>query len=109
MVKKLLLLSILFTALHANNFDQKCVACHAKLPISFDKFYMKYLIMFSSKKYIKEAMFSYLKDPMLNLTVLSKEEIQKMGLMPKLDISDEELKSLIDEYIKRYDVKKKLH
>jgi hypothetical protein len=95
--------------MQAADFETKCLQCHAKLPITFDKFYMKYLKMFSSEKYIKEAMFHYLKDPMINLSVVSKEDIKRMGMMPKLDVTDEELKALIDVYVKRYDVKKKLH
>lgn len=100
---------ILSLSVYGTNFEKNCLHCHNDIPITFDKFYMQYLIKFSSEKRIKEAMFYYLKDPKIEQSVMDVNIVNGLGIMPHLKISDETLMKLIDEYILRYDVKKSLY
>lgn len=106
---KLLLPFIMLTMLNATpNFDKQCLACHQKMEIPFSSFYMQYLLNFSSNIRVKEAMFYFLKEPIAGQSMMDSAIIREYGLMPRLKISDETLKSLIDDYVKQYDVKRKL-
>lgn len=108
MVRILITLLLSLSISHANSFEKECLECHHKLPVTFNTFYMQYLIKFSSQRRIKEAMFYYLKDPKKEQSVMNQRLIKRLGVMPKLDLKEKELKSLIDIYIHSYDVKKKL-
>ncbi len=101
-----LLLSVSLFA--QENFAANCLNCHQKLEIGFEKFYMQYLIKFSTKERIREAMFYYLRDPKAQQSVMEDYLIEKLGIMPKIGISDRELGRMIDIYIQRYDLKGKL-
>ena len=109
MVRIFISLLISLSCIHAKSYDKECLTCHNKLPITFDKFYMQYLIKFSSNKRIKEAMFYYLKDPKKEQSVMNASVVKKLGLMPKLDLDDKTLEELIQRYINSYDIKKHLH
>ena len=109
MVRTLLFTLLLTLQLQAETFQSACASCHEKLPIGFDKFYMQYLIRFSSEGRIKEAMFYYLRDPKKEQSVMERTIIKRLGIMPKVALDDEILKEMIETYIKTYDVRKKLH
>ena len=109
MAKIVLLLSLLLFQVFGNDtFDQQCVSCHKKLPLSFESFYMRYLVKYSSQSRIKEAMFYYLRDPKKVQSVMEKPYLDYLGVMEAVNISDVKLKEMIDIYIKMYDVKKRL-
>ncbi len=109
MVRTFLFALLLALQLEAETFQSSCVSCHQKLPISFDKFYMQYLIRFSSEDRIKEAMFYYLRDPKKEQSVMDRTIIKRLGLMPKPSLNDEVLKVYIKEYVDLYDVRSKLY
>ena len=70
---------------------------------------MQYLIKFSSTETIKEAMFYYLRDPKKEQSVMPKHIIKELGLMPKVEINDKQLREMIEVYVKRFDLRRKLH
>lgn len=109
MVKIFSIILLLNTLVFADNFEEKCLSCHKELPLSFDTFYRYYLLKFSSNKAIKKAMFSFLKKPIKENSVMDKAIIDWLGLMPKINVQDKELLQLIDTYIQHYDVRKKLY
>ena len=109
MVRTVITLLCILLLSHADSFQKNCLECHNKLPITFDKFYMQYLIKFSSEKRIKEAMFYYLKDPKIEQSVMDVNIVNGLGIMPHLNLDNKILMELIDEYIKKFDVKRSLH
>jgi len=109
MVRIIIVLIVILTFSYADSFQKNCLECHDKSPITFDKFYMQYLIKFSSEKRIKEAMFYYLKDPKIEQSVMDVNIVNGMGIMPHLNLDDDTLMKLINEYIRRFDVKRSLH
>jgi len=70
---------------------------------------MQYLIKFSSTETVKEAMFYYLRDPKKEQSVMPKHIIKELGVMPKVTISDKVLREMIEVYIRRFDLRSKLH
>jgi vacuolar-type H+-ATPase subunit C/Vma6 len=109
MVKLLTSLLLLIQLSYGVNFDKQCLECHQKLELGFDKFYMHYLIKYSSTKRIKQAMFTYLKEPIKKKSIMDVAVIDWLGIMPTLKITDKELKELIDIYLSRFDVRNSLH
>ncbi|MBN2783092.1 MAG: hypothetical protein JXQ66_07620 [Campylobacterales bacterium] len=108
MVKTIFLSLLLATTLIADLYEQNCVKCHAKLPVSIDKYFYRYLLKYSSEKDTKEAMINYLTNPTKQSTVMPDSFIERFGVKQKTTLTPNELKEVIDIYWDRYDVSKRL-
>ena len=42
-------------------YENNCVKCHKKLPVTIDKYFYRYLLKYSSESATKKAMFDYMK------------------------------------------------
>ncbi len=108
MVKKITIVLLLALTLHAN-YKRDCLSCHEKLQLDLHEIYMQYLLKFSVNEQIAQTMFYFLKAPTVNQAVIDKSIIKKFGLMPKPNLSDEELKADIKTLIRLNDLRGKLY
>ncbi|RXJ80677.1 hypothetical protein [Arcobacter sp. F2176] len=109
MVKNILIFSLLFNSfLFAGVYERDCVSCHNKLPVSIDKYFYRYLLKYSSKRAVNEAMIKYLKNPSKDTTIMPDAFISRFGIKQKTILNDNELKKALEEYWDIYKVFGKL-
>ena len=109
MVKKIVLtLSLVFCFANADVYEKNCVTCHKQLPVSIEKYFYKYLLIYSSETDMKNAIISYLKYPAKETTVMSDAFINRFGIKKKSKLSEDELKEAVDVYWQKYKVFGKL-
>ena len=114
MVKQILLCTIALFPLQADTtivdlpLQRDCLACHQTQKVPSEFIYRRYLMRYSSKDTIRERLFSYLKAPTQHSSVMPPQFFGKYIVKESTLLSDEILKERIDEYIRFYDVGKKL-
>jgi len=108
MVKKILIPLLLTTSLFANNFENDCLKCHKQSGLPMDMIYKRYLMEYSSHEDMKRAMVDFLKNPTKQKSMLPKGLLMGMGVKEKSTLSDKELGARVDEYLKIYDIKKRI-
>ena len=109
MVKIVWLLAISFTVSNASqSFEEACLKCHIETNVPNVVIYKRYLLKYSSKAKMREAMVTYLKKPIAEKTIMPSRFIDIFGLKERMKLSDESLNKYVDELIDSYDVKKKL-
>lgn len=108
MVKILCVLVFLHVGLFAGVYESNCVECHAKMPVKIDKFFYRYLLKYSSEEALKNALFSYLKNPTKEKTILQEGLLNRFGIKEKTTLSDSDLQKAVDAYWDRYKIFGKL-
>ncbi|UTJ05361.1 hypothetical protein [Arcobacter roscoffensis] len=111
MVRVFLIFIFLGLSLNAkdiNIYEQNCVKCHKKLPVSIDKYFYRYLLKYSSEKSVKSAMTSFLKKPNLNDTIMPEAFIKRFGIKKPTKLTIKELEEALDIYWEKYKVFGKL-
>ena len=109
MVKKLALTTFLiFSISNATDFENSCLKCHNN-SFQFQMFMKRYTIKYSSERRIKNAIFNYLKNPSYKESVLPFGYINRFGIKDKTDLSDHDLKKMINVYYERYNIKSKIY
>ncbi len=88
--------------------QKQCLSCHQAQQVPSEMIYRRYLMRFSSKKIIKEKMFSYLKCPSTNVSIMPAPFFKKFPLKKVTSLDDKRLEALIDEYIMYYDINDKI-
>jgi hypothetical protein len=109
MVKKILLLTlILFSFSFSSVYENNCVSCHKKLPVTIDKYFYRYLLKYSSKSAVTKAMGEYLKNPSKDRTIMPDAFISRFGIKKRTTLNDLELQKALEEYWDIYKVFGKL-
>ncbi|MDA7817883.1 hypothetical protein N9A28_06800 [Sulfurimonas sp.] len=109
MVKKIVLtLTLMASFVSADVYQENCVECHKTLRVSIDKYFYKYLLMYSGERDIKYAMINYLQYPAYETSVMSDEFISKYGIKQKSRLSKQEIEEAVDTYWEKYKVFGKL-
>ena len=109
MVKKIVLSSLLvLTALNADVYQESCVKCHLKIPVSIDKYFYRYLLKYSSEREVKSEIIAYLKNPSKESSVMAEAFISRFGVKEQTSLDAEELREAVDIYWERYKVFGKL-
>ncbi len=103
-----LLLIVLLTLDASENFEGTCLKCHNAQKIPNSLIYKRYLLKYSSKEKIKAIMVDYLKNPTMQKSIMPPPFITKFGLKKKVVLSDAMLEKYVAEFVKKYDVGKKL-
>ncbi len=85
-------------------YENNCVACHRKVPVSLESLFFNYLLKHSSQRRVKEALITFIKNPTKKKALASEEVISETGLMPKTTLSDTDLRKAIDVYWDTYKV-----
>ncbi len=106
--KIVLIFSLMFCFADADLYEDNCVKCHNKLPVSIDKYFYNYLLMYSSETDMKNAIMSYLRYPAYETSVMSDAFIKRFGIKKKSKLSQEQLKEAVDVYWEKYKVFGKL-
>lgn len=109
MRKSLLVIAIF---LHVNAFggayEKNCVRCHRKLQVGIDKFFYRYLLVYSSKDETKKALKAYLKRPKKSNSLIADGLIRRFGVKKPTSLSDKRLDEAIDKYWEKYNLIGKL-
>lgn len=106
---KLIVLFFLTTAVFSQTiYEQNCVSCHKDIEVSIDKYFYRYLLIYSSEEAVKLAMKEYLQNPTKEKTVMPESFIARFGIKDKTTLSDEELDNALEMYWQRYKVFGKL-
>ena len=103
-----LVLLLMHTLLLANVYKENCVACHKKIPVSIDKYFYKYLLIYSGEEATKYAIINYLKVPVKETTVMSDSFISRFGVKKPSSLSEKDLQEAVDIYWEKYKVFGKL-
>ena len=104
-----LIIFILFCAtLEASSLDKNCLNCHKKEQIPSYMVYKRYLLKYSTKSKIKKVLYSYLKNPKQENSIMPKPFFLKFPMKKPLKLNDKELKKSINDFVERFDVKKRL-
>jgi hypothetical protein len=88
--------------------EKSCLSCHIEQKIPSELIYRRYLLTYSTNRKIKEVLFSYLKNPKKEQSIMPKQFFLKFPEKKALDLNDTLLKETIDAYLNYFDVKEKL-
>jgi hypothetical protein len=111
---KIILLALLFfTRVYAQEtqvqkLENKCLSCHAKQQIPSELIYRRYLMRYSTKDAVAEAMLRYLKNPKKETSIMPSQFFLKFPMKQSFAFSEEILRENISSFIDMFDVKKKL-
>ena len=109
MVKRFfLILSLTYSFANADIYESNCVECHQQLPVSIDKYFYKYLLIYSSETDMKNAIISYLNYPAKETSVMSDAFVSRFGIKEKSKLTKEQLNNAVDNYWEKYKVFEKL-
>lgn len=88
--------------------QKNCIACHVKQKIPSELIYRRYLMRYSTHKTIRKTLFSYLKAPTKETSIMPKQFFLKFPQKEPLDLNESVLMESIDAYLDYFDVKRKL-
>jgi len=101
-MRAIILASILIIASHGDVYEQNCLQCHQGLDVGIDKFFYRYVLVFSSEASVKAALEDYLRFPMAEKSLLPEGLIEKYGIKEPTTLNQNQLKEAIDTYWERY-------
>jgi hypothetical protein len=114
MVKFMILFVVVIVSLWGNRkvtspeLERECFQCHEVQKIPSEAIYRRYLLKYSSKKTIAEKMLIYLKTPSVEGSIMPPQFFRKYPIKEMLHLKEEILRKRIDEYIRYFDIDKKL-
>ena len=108
MVKFFILTILCIVTLSASSYEDNCLECHSS-EFRFSMFMQKYTIKYSSEKRIKEAIYSYLKNPTMENSVLPFGYLNRFGIKEKSQLDDKVLRDMINIYYEKYNMKSKIY
>jgi len=115
MGKIVVTLGVLTLFLHAGelstqgySFKNTCLSCHQQQQIPSALIYKRYLMKYSTDKRMEQAMFTYMKDPKKENSIMPAPFFLKFPMKEKLLLDDEVLHENIRAYLKKFNMKKRL-
>jgi len=109
MVKTVLLLTLFSLILNASDYNKACTNCHEASNIPDIVIYKRYLLKYSNEQRVKNAIINYLKKPSKESSIMPSQFIDKFGFKEPSKLSDKELEIYVDEFVDRYNLKKRLY
>jgi cytochrome c1 len=113
MEKIIMVLSLFTFSLWANTemqttktLEETCLSCHAQQQIPNGLIYKRYLMQYSTDRRMEKAMFKYLKNPNKKTSIMPPQFFLKFPMKEKLDIDDKTLQTHIQNYLKKFDIRK---
>ncbi len=88
--------------------QSKCLDCHIQEQIPTQLIYRRYLMTYSTQEEMSKAIFSYMKDPQKENSIMPPPFFYKFPMKKVLDMDDASLKENIRLFLDHLDVKKKL-
>ncbi len=108
-MQKLMIVLVVSTLLYSQDaYQRNCVECHKTLPISLQRIFMNYLLVYGGEKNTKVALKYFMRYPRKDTSVLSNLFLENFDVKQPLTISDKELTEAIDIYWEKYKVIGKL-
>ena len=110
MVKIFIIISIVLVSLAkpSQMLQTNCLNCHQKQQIPSELIYRRYLMLYSTNIQIKKQIVKYLKNPKEELSIMPKQFFLKFPMKEELNIDNKILQDSVDEYIKYFDITKRL-
>ncbi len=106
---KVAIIIFLTLSLYSGELLKKnCLNCHQKEQLPTKLIYKRYLMKYSTKKSIFNALYNYLKNPNIKNSIMPKAFFSKFPIKDRLNLDDKELNATIKEFIEEYDIKKHL-
>jgi uncharacterized membrane protein len=91
--------------LFANAYEENCMSCHGQFPGQLRVFMNKYTIKYSSEDKIKKAIYTYLKNPTKQNSIMPMGFLNRFGIKEKSNLSEQELNEAIDIYYKKFNLR----
>ena len=91
-----------------HSFKNTCLSCHQQQQIPSALMYKRYLMKYSTNKDMEEAMFTYMKDPQKENSIMPAPFFLKFPMKENIDLDDDTLHKHIKTYLDMFDIKKKL-
>jgi hypothetical protein len=107
MVKIAVLLSLMWLGAHAD-LQQDCLLCHQKSQIPSGLIYKRYLLKYSTKSRIEEALYDYLKNPRQHNSIMPAPFFLKFPMKEPTKMDEKILRKNIRVYIDYFDPRKRL-
>ena len=110
MVKQIITACLIFSAIHAeevnikNIYEKECVSCHSELPMSLQRMFMHYLLVYGGEKNMKAGLKHYLKYPIKDISMMSDLFIDGYGIKKKTTLTDTQLDEAINIYWEKFKV-----
>jgi hypothetical protein len=87
---------------------QNCLNCHQQHQIPSNLIHKRYLMKYSTAKRMEEAIFTYLKHPDKAHSIMPSAFFSKFPMKEAITVEDNSLHKHIQNYIKHFDIKKRL-
>ena len=107
-MERVIILALLTTLLNANKLETNCLDCHVKNKLPTELIYKRYLMKYSTKNNMKNAIFKYLKNPETKNSIMPQQFFLKFNSKNTVNLDDKELLESIELFLDKYDIKKKL-
>lgn len=104
MAKLIVAMLIVLQAVTAGVYEKKCVPCHSRLPVSLEKLFFNYLLVYSSERQVKQALRLFLRNPTKKRSTASEELLESAGLMPPSKLAERDLERAVNHYWELYKV-----
>lgn len=91
------------------SLQKECLQCHTQQQIPSEMIYRRYLLKYSSKALIRKKIFAYFKAPSPEVSIMPAPFFKKFPIKKRSSLDDQTLKELIDAYIRKFDVDKKIY
>jgi hypothetical protein len=101
-MRAIILAAILVLISKGDIYEQNCVPCHQELDVGIDKFFYRYVLVFSSEVSVKAALEDYLRNPMAEKSLLPEGLVEKYGIKEPTSLSETQLKEALDAYWEHY-------
>jgi len=110
MVKSVWCMVLVTMSIYAQEADvqRDCLSCHQAQQIPNDLIYKRYLLKYSSKTAIENAMIKYLKNPKQSDAIVPSAFFLKFPMKKALVMPEPILHQNIRSFIETFDVKKKI-
>ncbi len=87
------------------NLEINCLSCHTQQQIPNQLIYRRYLMKYSTDKRMEEAMFTYLRHPDKENSIMPPQFFLKFPMKEKLELDETVLRTNIREYLKKFNIK----
>ena len=102
------ILLVLHVSVFSGAYETNCMACHKEMEVGIDKFFYRYLLVFSSEVSVKAALKDYLQHPMKEKTLLPEGLVARFGIKQPTPLSEDALDEAINTYWNTYKIIGKL-
>ena len=91
-----------------HSFKNICLSCHQQQQIPSALIYKRYLMKYSTNKRMEQAMFTYMKEPKKENSIMPAPFFLKFPMKEKISLKDENLHKYIQTYLEKFSMKKRL-